>query len=152
MVNDPHQDSRDAAATAWHKQAVAAGQTERMLVRAVNGELVSYLPEEYGVARMTYGSPITSAAGNWVMAGLLVALTVGLPVSVTLRLSPSAGTPSPWLWIAPILILLPLAGYFAWQARKESRAVGLRRKRGLPAPTSQTIESKWTRDRPSNGR
>lgn len=62
MVEGPVRDykarlHRDQQATAWHEQAVASGQ-KRYLRRAFNGELVSYLPEEYGVARNANGPRI----------------------------------------------------------------------------------------------
>ena len=150
MADDFQKNSRDAAATEKHHEAVAAGQSERMLVRAVNGELVSYLPEEYGVARMPHGNTITSAGGNWVMAGLMIASAAGLPLLISLGMAESGSSPSGWLWAVPV-IFLPLAFYFGAHARTEAHAVRLRRERGLPAPTSQTLDSKWHRSTPSAG-
>ena len=147
MKNDPQRASRDAAVTAWHNEAVTAGQTERMLVRAINGELVSYLPEESGVARMTHGNTITSVWANWLMAGIMIAIMVVIPWSILVAIGKTNGHPSFWLWLLP-LIFVPLALYFAKKARREAKAVKLRYERGLPAPTSQTIDSKWHRTRP----
>lgn len=150
MTNDPNRDARDAAAMIWHQQAVAAGQTERMLVRAVNGELVSYLPEEYGVARMTHGNSVTSAGGNWALAWSLLIIALGVPAAVAITAAIRNDSYPGALWLLPVLFI-PAALYFMRSARREVTAVRLRRERGLPAPTSQTIESKWTRGRMPNG-
>lgn len=151
MKNDPQRDSRDAAATVWHNKAVASGQTERMLVRAIDGELVSYLPEEYGLARMTYGNTITSVWGNRLMAGFMIAIMAGISLSILLAGRNNPGQPPLWLWLMP-LAFAALAIFFGKHALKEERAVRLRRERGMPAPTSQTVDSKWHRAHPRPGK
>ncbi|WP_129587160.1 hypothetical protein [Arthrobacter alpinus] len=121
-----------------------------MLVRAVNGELVSYLPEEYGVARMTHGNSLTSVGGNWTLAACMSIIGLVLPAGVAIAAIARSESPPVALWILPLLFV-PTAWYFIRSARREATAVRLRRERGLPAPTSQTIESKWNRDRSPNG-
>lgn len=141
---------RDQQATAWHKQAVAAGQTERMLVRAVNGELISYLPEEYGVARMSYGGSVSSVGGYGALAAGMLIVGLGVPVWGSIAAIARSESSPVALWILP-LFCVPMAWYFIRSARREATAVCLRHERGLPAPTSQTIESKWNRDLSPNG-
>lgn len=132
MALDPHRQWRDQQTTDWHNQAVAGGQ-KRYLRRAFNGELVSYLPEEYGVARNGLGPRIRTVWGHTVLvAGEVAALALffwGLSVGVAAGHTDVPGG----LWVVFGFFIL-LIGYSTWNLVKEAKATRLRHQRGLPTP------------------
>ncbi len=128
---------RDAMASAEHEAAVAAApDEERVLVRAVNGELVSYTLAEYGVGKSGHGPTIRTWQGYAVGVLFLVGLLVTLTVMVVGDLADAPPDP-PW-WFLPLLfgMALPFITLFARNLRKEYRANQLRAARGLPRPGS----------------
>lgn len=125
---------RDAQAMAWHDAAVASGP-KRYLVRANNGELISYLPEEYGVWRGSGQGPVIRSVWGWaVAAATLLFLNV---VMVLAMLSSARGNPGSvhgGLWFGfglSLLILVVIGRYLVIEAK----ATLLRRHRGLPTPS-----------------
>ncbi|RLQ84210.1 hypothetical protein D9V28_08305 [Mycetocola zhadangensis] len=129
---DPQRELRDEQAKAWHEQAVASGQ-KRYLRRAYNGELVSYLPEEYGVGRTGLGPKIHTVWGH----AVLVAAEIAILALFFWALGAGVGaghTDVPGgLWVVFGLWVL-LIGYSTWNLVKEAKATSLRRQRGLPTP------------------
>ncbi|WP_104110138.1 hypothetical protein [Arthrobacter sp. N199823] len=132
MAVDPQRAWRDQQATAWHEQAVAGGQ-KRYLRRAFNGELVSYLPEEYGVARNGLGPKIRTVWGHAILvAGEVITLSLFFwALSVGVR---GGHTDVPaGLWVVFAFFGLVIV-YSTWNLVKEAKATRLRRQRGLPTP------------------
>lgn len=138
--------AHDQAVTEAHYRAVAAGEVNRSLVRGVNGQLASYTPEEYGVIRMRYSSTLTTAWGNCVMVVGLLTIMAMIPYAMMVSVDRGNGHPALWTWFLP-LIFVPLVAYFARSAYVAGRAAKLRRERGLPTPTTQTIDDKWIREK-----
>lgn len=128
MAADPQRELRDQQATAWHEQAVAAGQ-KRVLRRARNGELVSYLPEEYGVGRSGLGPKIHTVWGH----AVLVACELVFLGLVFQAISRGYDRVPAGAWFAVAFFGLVIA-YSAWNLVKEAKATMLRRQRGLPTP------------------
>lgn len=105
----------------------------RYLRRAVNGELVSYLPEEYGVGRTGQGPKITTVWGHAILvAGEVVCLSLFF---WALNVGAHAGhTDIPaGMWFVLGFFILVMA-YSTWNLIKEAKATKLRRRRGLPTP------------------
>ncbi|GGE95159.1 hypothetical protein [Mycetocola zhadangensis] len=128
MTANPERELRDRQTTAWHEQALASGQ-KRYLRRAYNGELVSYLPEEYGVGRNGLGPKIHTVWGH---AVLVVCEIIAL-VAVFSAFQFGGGELSGGVLFAFGFFLLVTA-YSAWNLIKEAKATILRRQRGLPTP------------------
>lgn len=127
MATDARQ-LKDQQATAWHEQAVASGQ-KRFLKRASTGELVSYLPEEYGVGRSGLGPKIHTVWGH----GILVAGELVFLVLVIQAINRGYDRVPMGVWFAVAFFAL-VTGYSTWNLVKEAKATRLRRQRGLPTP------------------
>lgn len=123
---------RDAQATTWHDAAVAGGQ-KRYLRRANNGELVSYLPEEYGVARTGLGPKIHTVWGHAVLVACEIGILIILFWALGVGISGGYTDVPAGVWFAFGFFALVTA-YSAWNLVKEAKATALRRRRGLPTP------------------
>ncbi|GAA5230579.1 hypothetical protein [Arthrobacter cryoconiti] len=132
MSTGPQRDVRDQQAKAWHDQAVAGGQ-KRLLRRASTGELVSYLPEEYGVGRTGIGPKITTVWGHAVLVASQVLILVLFFYGLSIGVQAGHTNVPVGLWIVVAFMLLILA-YTTWNLVKEAKATALRRQRGLPTP------------------
>ncbi|ALO65965.1 hypothetical protein AS189_04980 [Arthrobacter alpinus] len=119
---------QDQQTKAWHEQAVASGQ-KRYLKRASNGELVSYLPEEYGVGRTGLGPKIYTVWGH----GILVAGELVFLVLVFQAINVGYDNVPMVVWFTVAFFTLVIA-YSTWNLVKEAKATRLRRQRGLPTP------------------
>lgn len=132
MATDSEREMRDQHIRAWHDQAVADGQ-KRYLRRSTTGELVSYLPEEYGVGRTGIGPKIHTVWGHAVLVSCeLVAVAVffwALNVGIE---AGNSDVPA-GLWFAFGLFFVAIA-YSTWNLVKEAKATKLRHQRGLPTP------------------
>lgn len=138
MVYDAERRRRDDSVTAEHERLVRETGQERILSRAQNGELVSYLPEEFGNGRKGIGPKITTAGGYiaFVAVCALVTLgTVGLIASSYIRDIPE---PPLFIWVIP-LMFLAVTVLFARYMMIEVRADRLRKQRGLPTPSEQAV-------------
>lgn len=123
----------DAQATAWHDAAVSSGQ-KRYLVRANNGELVSYLPEEYGVWRGGQGPVIRTVWGWAVATAALLFLNVMMVLAMVGSARENPGSLHGGLWFGfglSLLILVVVGRYLLIEAK----ATLLRHQRGLPTPS-----------------
>ncbi|MGP9500826.1 hypothetical protein ACT3TS_01270 [Specibacter sp. AOP5-B1-6] len=123
---------RDQEATAWHEQAVASGQ-KRYLRRAFNGELVSYLPEEYGVARNGLGPKIRTVWGHSILVAGEIAILCLFLWALSVGASGGHTDIPAGLWIVFGFLGLTIV-YSTWNLVKEAKATRLRRQRGLPTP------------------
>lgn len=133
MIYDAERERRDAATSAAHDEHVNRTGENRVLVRAVNGELVSYSREEYGVGRTGIGPKISTHWGHLIYV-LLIAGVIVLFLSLSIRAFLGFGEPlSPWFLIVPGLFVL-LEIYAVKNLRREWRAHQLRKERGLPRP------------------
>lgn len=124
---------RDAQVMAWHDAAVASGQ-KRYLVRANNGELVSYLPEEYGVWRGGQGPVIRTVWGWAVATAALLFLNVMMVLAMVGSARENPGSLHGGLWFGfglSLLILVVMGRYLLIEAK----ATLLRHQRGLPTPS-----------------
>lgn len=110
-----------------------AGGQKRYLRRAYNGELVSYLPEEYGVARTGLGPKIHTVWGHAVLvAGELISLVLLFwALGVGVRAGNSDVPVGVWFAFGFFILV---TGYSTWNLIKEAKATILRRQRGLPTP------------------
>lgn len=124
---------RDAATTAAHEEHVQRTGEKRVLVRAINGELVSYTREEYGVGRKGIGPRISTWFGHlvFVIAISVIALTfLYLPLHrMFVEQDPTAGW---FLIVTGLFVLLDI--YAVSNLRREWHAHKLREERGLPRP------------------
>ncbi len=136
MVYDAARQRRDDATTAEHERLVQATGVRRILSRAQNGELVSYLPEEYGNGRKSIGPTITTARGYIVFVSILsVFFVILVAVLGVQRLDPTPEFEQPaWVWLMPLL-WLGVVALFARYMVIEIRADRLRKERGLPVPS-----------------
>ncbi|MEV0329461.1 hypothetical protein AB0H63_23885 [Micromonospora echinospora] len=129
-ADDAGRAARDEAARAEHRRLRERGEAWRLL-RTVDGELALYRPEEVGFVGGGPGVMVRTVGGLWALAVVFTAFTVVLVLA--LSVSWTQGRP---FWGAVPLALMSAA--FTWYAvaiiRKEKRAVGLRRQRGVPAP------------------
>lgn len=133
MIYNAERDQRDAATTAAHEELVNRTGENRVLVRAVNGELVSYTREEYGVGRTGIGPKISTRWGHLVYV-LLIAGVIVLLLSLSIRAFMGFGEPlSPWFLVVPGLFVL-LEIYAVKNLLREWRAHRLREAHGLPRP------------------
>lgn len=133
MIYNAERERRDAATTAAHEEHVNRTGENRVLVRATNGELVSYSREEYGVGRTGIGPKISTYWGHLVYV-ILIAAVIVLLLSLSIRAFLGFGEPlSPWFLIVPGLLVL-LEIYAVKNLRREWRAHRLRTERGLPRP------------------
>lgn len=126
-------EQRDAQSMAWHDAAVASGQ-KRYLVRANDGELISYLPEEYGVWRGGGQGPVIRSVWGWAVAtATLLFLNVVMVLAMLGSARENAGSIHGGLWFGfafSLLILVIIGRYLVIEAK----ATLLRRQRGLPTP------------------
>lgn len=136
MAFDPERQARDDNMTAWHRQAVAAGQ-KRTLSRTANGDLYSYARDELGFARAGSGAIVTSWWGMWVMAVVFTGIAV---FSVVLVFPPTGQGQGP-LWGALFLTVLSIGGvaYSASLAVRERSAKRVRSERGIPEPSPRQL-------------
>lgn len=128
-------EKRDEEARVAHEAAVAAAPHERrVLVRARDGELVSYTREEYGVGKTGHGPTIQTWQGY--AAGSVVLLGLFLFFVVVVARDYADAPPDPAWWYLPTIsvVTLPVLALFVHSLRKERRADRLRRARGLPRP------------------
>ncbi|MHC5560961.1 hypothetical protein [Kocuria sp. U4B] len=127
----------DDEVRARHADAVAAGEP-RMLSRTKDGQLHSYARDEIGIVRAGSGIKVTSAAGMALLAAFFVAVAV---FSVVLVAAPTSRGQDP-LWGALVLTTGALAAalYAGRLARAEVRARRVRRARGVPEPTSRSLD------------
>ena len=132
MAADSQRALRDEQAKAWHEQAVASGQ-KRYLRRANNGELVSYLPEEYGVGRTGLGPKIYTVWGHAVLVTLEIVSLAALFWAFQFGARNGGGESTAGVWFGFGLFIL-VTGYSTWNLVKEAKATLLRRQRGLPTP------------------
>ncbi|GAB3531151.1 hypothetical protein GCM10027403_01100 [Arthrobacter tecti] len=124
---------RDAATTAAHEEYIQRTGEKRILVRAVNGELLSYTPDEYGVSRTGLGPKISTWWGHLVYVLAILVITMiflYLPIhGMFVERDPEAG------WFLIVTGLFVLLGIYATRNfRREWRAHQLRKERGLPRP------------------
>ncbi|MFI6822087.1 hypothetical protein ACIBJE_14190 [Micromonospora sp. NPDC050187] len=128
--DDAGRAARDEAARAEHRRLRDRGEAWRLL-RAVDGELTLYRPEEVGFVPGGSGVMVRTVGGLRVLAGVFTAFTIAL--ALALSVSWAQGRP---FWGAIPLALMSVA--FTWYTvaiiRKEKRAVELRRQRGVAAP------------------
>ncbi|HEY0698084.1 MAG TPA: hypothetical protein VGD43_09780 [Micromonospora sp.] len=122
---------RDEAARAEYRRLRDLGE-KRRLVRAVDGELTLYRPEEVGFVPGGSGNSVRTVGGLWVVVGALAAMSLGIVAMFVV--SVTQGRP---FWGAiPLAILgAGLAWFGLRNIRKEKRAVELRRQRGIPEPS-----------------
>ena len=123
----------DQQAMAWHDAAVASGQ-KRFLVRANNGKLISYLPEEYGVWRGGQGPVIQTVWGWVVLTATVLFLNVMMVFIMVGSARENSGTMYGGLWFGlgfALLVLAVVGRYLVIEAK----ATVLRRQRGLPTPS-----------------
>ncbi len=120
--------------TAWHNQAVAAGE-KRTLSRTREGELHSYASDEIGFARAGSSAIASSASGMALLAGVLALFAVSTIFLVT---APVADGGQP-LWGVLVLTAGCAAGavYAGRLAAAEFKAKRVRRERGIPEPSSR---------------
>lgn len=133
MIYDAEREQRDAATTAAHDEHVNRTGENRVLVRAVTGELVSYTREEYGVGRTGIGPKISTWWGHLVYVLAILAIIVVflyLPLhGLLVERDPASG----WFLLLPgVLILFEV--YAVRNLQREWRAHKLRKARGLPRP------------------
>lgn len=122
----------DQQTTSWHEQAVAGGQ-KRYLRRAFTGELISYLPEEYGVARNGLGPKIRTVWGHAVLVAGEIAMVLLFLWALGVGVRGGHTDVPAGLLIVFGLFVLVLA-YSTWNLVKEAKATRLRHQRGLPTP------------------
>lgn len=124
---------RDRQAMDWHDAAVATGQ-KRYLARANNGELVSYLHEEYGVTR-GHSNLVIRTVWGWVVLVATMLFLVGMMAWIMVaaaRETPGGLHGGYWFALAISLLILWTAGRYLVI---EAKATLLRRQRGLPTPS-----------------
>lgn len=133
MIYDAAREQRDSATTAAHEEHINRTGENRVLVRAVNGELVSYSREEYGVGRTGIGPKISTWWGHlvYVLAILAIILVfLYLPLhGLLVERDPASG----WFLLLPGLLIL-FEVYAVRNLQREWRAHKLRKERGLPRP------------------
>lgn len=133
MVYSAEREQRDARTRAAHDEYVARTGEKRILMRAVNGELVSYSPEEYGVGRLGLGPRINTRWGHlvYVLAiAAIIAVFVYLPLQ---KLLVEGNAELMGFLVVPALLAL-LEVFAVRNLLREWRAHKLREERGLPRP------------------
>ncbi len=134
MVYDAGRQRRDAAMTAEHERLVRETGQQRILSRAKNGELVSYLPEEYGNAGRKSGPTITTARGYIVAVILVGVVSVLFTVLVAAPYFDPRPDPPLFVWVIPLMLFGTMV-LFVHYLTIEVQADRLRRARGLPPPS-----------------
>jgi hypothetical protein len=134
MVYDAARQRRDDVTTAEHERLVRETGQQRILSRAKNGELVSYLPEEYGNGRNGIGPKISTAWGYIVFVIIAGAVSVVVTAVVAAPFIDPRPDPPLFVWVIPLMFLGTTA-LFARYMMIEVRADRLRKQRGLPTPS-----------------
>lgn len=137
VVYDAARQRRDDAAAAEHERLVRESGQQRILSRGRNGELVSYLPEEFGNGRTGIGPKISTARGYIVLVAIAGAVSVFLTIVVASPYFDPRPDPPLFVWVMP-LMLFGTTALFARYMVIEVRADRLRRERGLPTPSQQS--------------
>ena len=133
LVYNAERERRDAVTRAAHEDQVARTGENRVLTRGINGELVSYTRDEYGVGRLGLGPRINTRWGHLVYV-LAIAVIIGIFVYLPLRNLLVEGD-SGMLGFLVIPALLVILEIFAVRNLvREWRAHKLREARGLPRP------------------
>ena len=133
MVYNAERERRDAVTRAAHEDQVARTGENRVLTRGINGELVSYTRDEYGVGRLGLGPRINTRWGHLVYV-LAIAVIICIFVYLPLRNLLVEGD-SGMLGFLVIPALLVILEIFAVRNLvREWRAHKLREARGLPRP------------------
>jgi len=137
MMYDPERERRDDAVRAEHEKAVAAGE-KKVLMRTRDGQLHSYARDEIGIVPAGSHVKITSAPGMALLAAFFVVVAV---FTVALVVAPTSQGQDP-MWSALWLTAgtLAFAVYAGRLARAEVRARRVRRARGVPAPSTRTLD------------
>ena len=133
LVYNAERERRDAVTRAAHEDQVARTGENRVLTRGINGELVSYTRDEYGVGRLGLGPRINTRWGHLVYV-LAIAVIICIFVYLPLRNLLVEGD-SGMLGFLVIPALLVILEIFAVRNLvREWRAHKLREARGLPRP------------------
>ncbi|WP_299167014.1 hypothetical protein [uncultured Arthrobacter sp.] len=133
MVYDAERERRDTRTRAAHEEQVARTGENRVLTRGINGELVSYTREEYGVGRTGLGPRINTRWGHLVYV-VAIAVIIGIFLYLPLQNVLVEGNSEMigFLVIPALLILFEV--YAVRNLLREWRAHKLREARGLPRP------------------
>ena len=131
VADDAGRAARDEAALAEYRRLRERGESWR-LMRATDGELTLYRPEEVGFVRGGPAGTVRTLGGLRVGVGVFTAFTVALVLALPITWA-AHGRP---FWGAIPLALMFAAGawYLVANIRKEKRAIELRRQRGVPDP------------------
>ncbi|GAB3544484.1 hypothetical protein GCM10027404_01270 [Arthrobacter tumbae] len=133
MVYNAEREHRDARAKAAHEEQIGRTGEKRVLMRAINGELVSYTPEEYGVGRLGLGPRINTRWGHLVYV-LAIAAVIAVFLYLPLQgLLVEGDTETIGFLVIPALLIV-LEAYAVRNLIREWRAHKLREERGLPRP------------------
>ncbi|MHA7306662.1 hypothetical protein ACX80E_15710 [Arthrobacter sp. TMN-49] len=122
---------------AWRDAAVASGQ-KRYLARTNNGELVSYLREEYGAARGHSNLVVQTVWGWVVLTATMLFMVVVMVCAMVGSVLDGAGGMHGSLWFGLVFSLLMLL-FVGRYLVIEAKATILRRQRGLPTPSGDTL-------------
>lgn len=133
MVYNAERERRDTQTKAAHEEHIGRTGEKRVLVRAINGELVSYTREEYGVGRLGLGPRINTRWGHLVYV-LAIAVIIGIFLYLPLQDLLIEGNPEMigFLVIPALLVVLEI--FAVRNLLREWRAHKLREARGLPRP------------------
>lgn len=133
MVYDAERDRRDAATTVAHEEQVRRTGENRVLMRAVTGELVSYTRDEYGVGRLGLGPRINTRWGHLVYV-LAIAAIIGIFLYLPLQKLLVEGNAEMVGFLVVPALLIVLEIFAVRNLLREWRAHKLREERGLPRP------------------
>lgn len=124
-------DRRDEVTRHWHNTAVSRGD-DRVILRAKNGELHSYLAEEIGFSPGSHG--VTISTGTGMLVGSVFCILIALAAMVYSFIAPGAtGGERVGVFFAGSLFA-GVALLFNTYWRREAKAKRLRKQRGLPEP------------------